>query len=61
METIFHVVALNNLCDLENGVKVTRFEFRLLLALVFQYIKFGEDKSNISLDIARQPYFMSSL
>ena len=54
-ETRFHVVALNDLCDLENEVKVTRFELGLLLALVHQCTKFSEDTSNISLDIERKP------
>ena len=43
-----HAVALNNLCDLEIQVKVTRFELDLSLALVLLRTKFGEDASNIS-------------
>ena len=44
------VVASNDLCDLENEVKVTWFEVGLRLALLLQSTKFGdrEDMSNIS-------------
>ena len=59
-DTIFHVADLNDLCDLEHEVKVTRFELDLLLVLLLQCTKLGEDKSNISRDIAWKPYFMSS-
>ena len=38
-----YAVALNYLCDLENKVKVTRFELGLHLALVLLCTKFGED------------------
>ena len=43
-----YVVAFNDLCDLENQVKVTRFKLGLHLILVLQCITFGEDMSNIS-------------
>ena len=59
--TIFHVVALNDLCDLQSLVKIIRFELGLTLALVLLYTKFGEDKSNNSWDIAQKPYFIGSI
>ena len=37
-----YVVALNDLCDLENEVKVTRFELGLHLVLVLQCTNFDE-------------------
>ena len=40
-----YVVALNNLCDLENKVEVTRFEPDLHLAMVLLCTKFGQDTS----------------
>ena len=43
-----HVVALNDFCDLETEVNVTRFDLGLYLALVLVCAKFGEDSSNIS-------------
>ena len=43
-----YVVALNDLHDLKNEVKVTRFELGLHLVLVLQCTNFGEDTSNIS-------------
>ena len=43
-----YVVALNDLCDLENEVKVTQFELGLRLVLVLQCTKLGENKSNVS-------------
>ena len=43
-----YVVALNDLRDLENEVKVTQFKLCLRLALVLLCTKFGEDTSNIS-------------
>ena len=52
-----YVVALNDLCDLENEVKVTQFELGLCLALVLLCTKFGEDTSNISSDIERKLSF----
>ena len=48
METIFHVVAWNDLCDLEDEVKFTHFKVGLYLALVLLCTIFVEDKSNIS-------------
>ena len=47
VETIFR----NDLCDLENKVKVTQFELGLRPAVVFLCTKFGEDTWNISADI----------
>ena len=46
-----YAFTLNDLCDLENKVKVTQFELGLLLALVLLCFKFGEDTSTISPDI----------
>ena len=43
-----YVVALNDVCDLENKVNVTRFEPGLRFDLVLICTKFGEDTSNIS-------------
>ena len=43
-----HAVVLNELCDLEIEVNVTRFELDLRLALVLLCTKFGEDRSYIS-------------
>ena len=43
-----YVVASNDLCDLENEVKVTWFEFGLRFALMLLCTKFGDDTSNIS-------------
>ena len=40
-----HAVTLNDLCDLENEVKVTRFKNNLRLAQVLLCTKFGEDTS----------------
>ena len=40
---LFHAVALNDLCDLENKVEVTRLELGLHLALELLCTKFGED------------------
>ena len=45
---LLYVVAVNDLCDLENEVRVTRFEIGLRLVLVLQCPQFGEDTSNIS-------------
>ena len=52
-------MTLNDLCNLENEVKVTQFEFGLQLALVLLWTKFGEDMSNISWDIEQKPSFIS--
>ena len=41
----------NDLRDLENKIKVTRFELGLRLALVHLCTKFGEHRSNSSSDI----------
>ena len=57
METhLSYVVASNDLCDLENKVKVTWFKHGLHLALVLPCVKFGEDMSNISSDIEQKPF-----
>ena len=45
-----YVVALIDLCDLENAVKVTWFKLHLCFALMHQCTKFGEKTSNISSD-----------
>ena len=37
-----YVAILNNICDLENQVKVTRFELGLCLAMGPMCTKFGE-------------------
>ena len=55
---ISYVVDLNDLCDLENDVKVTQFERGLCLALVLLCTTFGEHTSNISLDIERKASFI---
>ena len=49
-------VALNDLCDLKNKVKVTQFKLGLCHALVLPCTKFGEHTSNISSDIKRKPF-----
>ena len=48
-----YAIGLNELCALENKVKLTWFEIGLRLALVVLCTKFGEDTSNVSLDIER--------
>ena len=45
-----HPVALNDLCDLQNKVKVTLFKLGLHLAPVLMRAKFGEKTSKISSD-----------
>ena len=54
-----YVLAFNNLCDLENEVKVTLFELGLRLVLVLQCTKCCKDKSNISWNIEQKPSFIS--
>ena len=49
---------LNDLCDLENEVKVTQFKLGLCLALVLLCTIFVEDKSNISSDFGQKPSFI---
>ena len=53
-----YVVTLNDLCDLENEVKVTQFKLGLSIALVLMCTIFGEDTSNISKDIEWKPSFI---
>ena len=49
---------MNDLCDLENEVKVTQFKLGLRLALVLLCTTFGEDALNISSDIEWESSFM---
>ena len=43
-----YVVTFNDLCDLENEAKVTRFEIGLRLVFLLHCTEFGEDTSNSS-------------
>ena len=52
-------MTLNDLCDLENEVKVVRFHLILHLALVPLGAKFSEFASNISSDIKRKPFLIN--
>ena len=55
--SVAYVVALNDLCDLGNDIKVIKFKLGLLLELVLPCTKFGEDTSNVSSDIEQNvPY-----
>ena len=49
-------MTLNDLRDLENEIKVTRFYLGLHLALVPLCTKFSETLSNISSDIKPKPF-----
>ena len=53
-----YVVALNDLCDHENKVKVTQFKPCLCLALVLLCTTFSEKMSIIASDIERKPFFI---
>ena len=52
-------MTLNDIRDLENEVKVTRFYTGLRFALVPLCTKFSETSSNISLDIKQKPFQMT--
>ena len=43
-----YAVALNDLCDLENKVKVTQLKLDLRIAFVLLCTKFGKDTSSMS-------------
>ena len=57
--TRWYAVALNDLYDFENEIKVTWFEHGLRPALVLLCTKFGEDMSYISSDIEQKPFRMA--
>ena len=52
-------MTLNEICDLENDVKVTRFYLPLRLALVPLCTKFSKTLSNSSSDIEQKPFQMT--
>ena len=52
---------LYDLSDLENKVKVTRFELGLCPALVLLCTKFGEDTSSLSSDTQWKPSFLCKI
>ena len=52
-----YAVAFNDLCDLGNKVKVTRFKLGLCHALLLLCTRIGEETSHISSDIERKPSF----
>ena len=58
MYHLSYTVALNDLYDLENEVKVTQFKLGICLALVLLCTIFGEDTSNSSSDIEQKPSFI---
>ena len=57
---ISYLVALNDLRDLENKVKVTRFKLGFRHALMLPCTRFGEHTSNISSDIKQKPFLINS-
>ena len=54
-----YVAILNDLCDLENKVKVTRFELGFCVVMGPLCTKFGESLYNISSDIEQRTFQMT--